>query len=56
VGDFFPVKPFALALEHAYNPYVQGAGFEWGHLAAVAAWGVFGAIVALRFFSWEPRR
>lgn len=56
VGDIFPVKPFALALEHAYNPYVQGAGFEWGHLAAVAAWGVFGAIVALRFFSWEPRR
>jgi ABC-2 type transport system permease protein len=56
VGDVFPVKPFALAMEHAYNPYVTGAGFEWGHLAAVAAWGVAGAIVALRFFSWEPRR
>jgi ABC-2 type transport system permease protein len=56
IGDIFPVKPFALAMEHAYNPYVQGAGFEWGHLAAVAAWGVFGAIMALRFFSWEPRR
>lgn len=55
-GDIFPVKPFALAMEHAYNPYVTGGGFEWGHLAAVAAWGVFGAIVALRYFSWEPRR
>jgi ABC-2 type transport system permease protein len=55
-GDLFPVKPFALALEHAYNPYVSGPGFEWGHLAALAAWGVFGAVVALRFFSWEPRK
>ncbi len=55
-GDVFPVKPFALALEYAFNPYVQGAGFEWKHLALVAAWGVAGALVALRFFSWEPRR
>jgi ABC-2 type transport system permease protein len=55
-GDVFPVKPFALALENAFNPYVAGAGFEWGHLAVVAAWGIGGAIVALRFFSWEPRR
>jgi ABC-2 type transport system permease protein len=55
-GDIFPVEPFALALEHAYNPHVTGSGFEWGHLAVVGAWGVFGAIVALRFFSWEPRR
>jgi ABC-2 type transport system permease protein len=55
-GDVFPVKPFALALENAFNPYVQGAGFEWGHLAIVAAWGIGGALVALRFFSWEPQR
>lgn len=56
MGDVFPVKPFALAVENAFNPYVTGAGFEWGHLAVVAAWGIGGAIVALRFFSWEPRR
>ena len=24
--------------------------------AVVAAWGVFGLIVAVRFFRWEPRR
>lgn len=56
IGNIFPVKPFALALENAFNPYVQGAGFEWGHLAVVAVWGVGGALFALRFFSWEPRR
>jgi ABC-2 type transport system permease protein len=55
-GDVFPVKPFALALEYAFNPYVQGAGFKWAHLALVAAWGIGGGLVALKFFSWEPRR
>ena len=55
-GDIFPVKHFADALGTVFNPYTSGAGFEWGHLAVIAAWGVFGAIVALRFFTWEPRR
>jgi ABC-2 type transport system permease protein len=55
-GDIFPVKPFALSIENAFNPYVTGAGFEWGHLALVAAWGIGGTLFALRFFSWEPRR
>jgi ABC-2 type transport system permease protein len=55
-GSVFPVKPFALAMENAFNPYVQGPGFEWGHLAVVAVWGLGGALFALRFFSWEPRR
>jgi ABC-2 type transport system permease protein len=55
-GDIFPVKHFAVPLEYAYNPYVSGAGFQWGHLAILAAWGLLGAILALRFFSWEPRR
>lgn len=55
-GDIFPVKHFADALGTVFNPYTSGAGFEWGHLAVIAAWGLFGAIVALRFFTWEPRR
>ncbi|MEK7247025.1 MAG: ABC transporter permease, partial [Chloroflexota bacterium] len=55
-GDIFPVKHFAEALGTVFNPYTSGAGFEWGHLAVIAAWGVFGAVVALRFFTWEPRR
>lgn len=55
-GDIFPVKHFADALGTVFNPYTSGTGFEWGDLAVIAAWGVFGAIVALRFFTWEPRR
>jgi ABC-2 type transport system permease protein len=55
-GDIFPVKHFADALGTVFNPYTSGAGFEWSHLAVITAWGLFGAIVALRFFTWEPRR
>lgn len=56
LGDLFPVKHFSEALQASYNPYTDGAGFEWGHLAVVAAWGIAGALVAVRFFTWEPRR
>jgi ABC-2 type transport system permease protein len=56
VGDIFPVKHFAAALQTAFHPDTTGAGFEWGDLAVIAAWGVAGTLLALRFFSWEPRR
>jgi ABC-2 type transport system permease protein len=55
-GNVFPVKHFANALGTVFNPYTEGAGFEWGHLAVIALWGAAGAVLALRFFSWEPRR
>jgi ABC-2 type transport system permease protein len=56
VRDFFPVFHFFEALQTAFNPFVEGSGFEWGDLAVVAAWGVAGMAIALRYFSWEPRR
>jgi ABC-2 type transport system permease protein len=56
LGNLFPVKHFAEALQAVYDPNEDGAGFEWGHLAVVAAWGLGGFIFALRFFTWEPRR
>lgn len=56
LGDLFPVKHFAEALQTVYNPASTGSGFEWEHLAVIAAWGVFGVLVSLRFFTWEPRR
>jgi ABC-2 type transport system permease protein len=55
IGDVFPVKHFAAALQTAYHPDESGAGFEWGDLAVIAAWGVAGTALAIRFFSWEPR-
>lgn len=56
IADIFPIKHFSEALQTAFNPFETGAGFEFGDLAVMAAWGVAGLLVAVRFFSWEPRR
>ena len=55
-ADLFPIRPFFEAFFTAYDPLTVGAGFEWGHLAVVAAWGVAGAVLAIRYFRWTPRR
>ncbi len=64
-GNLFPLKHFVAAFGDAFNPGLTGSGFSWSggageyaigvHLAVMAAWGVGGAILALRFFTWEPR-
>ena len=54
VGDLFPLKAFVQAFQAAFNPNVEPPAFEWGKLAFVAAWGVAGLVVALRWFKWEP--
>ncbi len=55
VAKAFPVYHFAQAMNSAYFS-VSGSGFEGGHLLVVGAWGVAGTILAVLFFSWEPRR
>ncbi len=52
VADLFPVRHFFVAMMTAFNPNVDGAGFEWGHLAVMAAWAVGGAVVGTRLFRW----
>jgi ABC-2 type transport system permease protein len=56
VADVFPIRHFFEAFFTAWDPNTVGAGFEWGDLAVVAAWGVAGLLIALRWFRWEPRR
>jgi len=55
VGKIFPVRHFADAMQAAFfSP--TGSGFRWTDLAVIALWGLFGVVIAVRFFSWEPRR
>jgi ABC-2 type transport system permease protein len=54
LGDVLPLKPFAQAFQNCFNPAVAAPAFEWGRLARVAAWGVVGLVVALKWFRWEP--
>jgi ABC-2 type transport system permease protein len=56
LASIFPIKHFSEALQTAFNPFETGSGFEFDHLAVIAAWGLLGIVVAMRNFSWEPRR
>lgn len=54
VGDIFPVKHFAEAgLASFYGPPFP---FRWSDVLVFAAWGLAGLALAVRFFSWEPRK
>jgi ABC-2 type transport system permease protein len=54
VGDLFPVRHFADAVVGSF--YGPPLPFEWVDLLVVAGWGVAGLLLAVRYFSWEPRR
>lgn len=55
VAGFLPVRPFFQAFLSSWDPLTVGSGFEWGHLAVVAAWGLAGLLIAARWFRWSPR-
>jgi ABC-2 type transport system permease protein len=48
----FPVRHF---FEAFFDVYVKGSAPPWNHLAVVAAWGVGGLLLAIRYFRWAPR-
>ena len=52
-ADAFPIRHFFEAFFNVYVP--GGGGLQWGNLAAVAAWGVAGLLLAVRYFRWTPR-
>ncbi|MFY9588396.1 MAG: ABC transporter permease [Actinomycetota bacterium] len=53
-SDVFPIKHFSHALDHAYN-YPRGTGLYADDLIVMGIWFVIGLVIAVRFFSWEPR-
>ncbi len=54
VGDIFPLKPFVHSFFAPFDPFRTGSAWEPEHLLVIAAWGVFGAVVAAWRFRWEP--
>jgi ABC-2 type transport system permease protein len=48
----FPVRHFVLAMEAGF----LGTAFSWTDVLVVAAWGIGGMLLAIRFFTWEPRQ
>ncbi len=51
IARIFPVRHFAAGMQAGFI----GTPFDWTDVIAVAAWGLAGLVLAIRFFSWEPR-
>lgn len=60
-GSIFPLKHFAIAFSDAFSPIEQAARsgwldhLHWKEYGIMALWLVGGVILAIRFFTWEPR-
>jgi ABC-2 type transport system permease protein len=54
ISKIFPIRHFADSLVGSYFQ-LSGSGLHANDLIVVAAWGIGGLVVAIRFFDWEPR-
>ena len=54
VAEVLPLKHFIDAVTGVFLDS-EPVSDQWGALLAVAVWGLAGLLVAVRFFSWEPR-
>jgi ABC-2 type transport system permease protein len=52
IARVFPVRHFVLGMQAG----ILSTTFSWTDVLVVAAWGVGGMLVAIRFFHWEPRQ
>lgn len=51
IARIFPVRHFAVGMQAGF----LGTAFRWSDVLMVAAWGAAGLLLAVRFFTWEPR-
>jgi ABC-2 type transport system permease protein len=56
IAKLFPVRHFVEAMLAAFFPVPGQASFRGSDLLIVGLWGLAGLLLALRYFSWEPRR
>jgi ABC-2 type transport system permease protein len=50
----FPVRHFADAMIGSFFS-LSGSGLQTNDMLVIGAWGIAGLLMAVRFFSWEPR-
>jgi ABC-2 type transport system permease protein len=49
IAGLFPIRPLANGLEHAFNPFTPGAGFDGSDIRTLAIWAAIGIFLMLRF-------
>ena len=52
IAGALPVRPLNQAL---LGPFGQHTGLDWKDLGVLLAWGVVGALIAIRRFRWDPK-
>jgi ABC-2 type transport system permease protein len=55
VAKVFPVRALADSLQHAFNPFTRGSGFEVSDLETLGIWLIVGVFLMIRFLR-EPAR
>jgi ABC-2 type transport system permease protein len=55
VSKVFPIRHFSDSMVGSFFQ-LSGSGFYTNDLLVLGAWGVVGLAVAIRFFTWEPRK
>jgi ABC-2 type transport system permease protein len=55
LGDILPLKHFVVPLQDAFSPFTTDSAWRFGNLAMLVLWTIIGAVVAFRYFKWEPR-
>jgi ABC-2 type transport system permease protein len=55
-ASFFPVRHMILAVFDAFDFGGSGSPWAWHDYLVMALWGVAGVVLALRRWSWSPRR
>lgn len=52
IARVFPIRHFAVGMQAGF----LGTPFSWTDVLIVTVWGLGGLLLAIRFFTWEPRR
>ncbi len=55
-SNYFPVRHFLLAVSAAFGQQRGVSPWAWHDLLVVGIWGAVATVIAVRRFSWAPRR
>ncbi|MCQ3812535.1 MAG: ABC transporter permease [Acidimicrobiia bacterium] len=55
IGDIFPIRHLAVALQRGFDPLSDEPMWPVTNWLVMAAWGVVGVLVVIRWFRWTPK-
>ena len=54
IAQIFPVRPFSVALQDTYNPFVSSWGLDIQNVLVLIVWLSAAIFISIKFFRWEP--